>query len=156
MSHTNLRIESWHALIAVVIGAASMAASAAPVAEAPAASAVGRSEAETPVPQTQAWSLPWWRPRHEAKLSEIRAMRAAGKSPQLVFIGDSITQGWEAVGQPVWAQHFARYDALNLGYGGDKTENVLWRLQQGEIDGIAPKVAVLMIGTNNTGDRKDA
>ena len=88
MSHTNLRIESWHALIAVVIGAASMATSAAPAAEAPAASAAGRSEAETPVPQTQAWSLPWWRPRHEAKLSEIRAMRAAKINARISAFAD--------------------------------------------------------------------
>ncbi|WP_431266236.1 platelet-activating factor acetylhydrolase IB subunit [Roseateles chitinivorans] len=155
MNRTTFLLESRRLLMAVAIGATSMAATAAPVAEAPAASAADRSAAETPAAQTLAWTLPWWRPRHEAKLAEVRAMRAAGRSPQLVFIGDSITQGWEAVGQPVWAEHFARHDALNLGFSADKTENVLWRLQQGEIDGIAPKVAVLMIGTNNTGDRRD-
>jgi beta-glucosidase len=155
MNRPKFRIESWRLPIAVAIGAVLMGACAAPVVDTPASSAAARSEAETPAPQTLAWALPWWRPRHEAKLAEIRAMREAGKSPQVVFIGDSITQGWEQAGKAVWAEHFARYDALDLGFAGDKTENVLWRLQQGEIDGIAPKVAVLMIGTNNTGDRND-
>lgn len=157
MNRTRFRIASWRLLITVAIGAVAMAACAgriAPVENAPAASLAGRSEAEIPAQQTAAWTLPWWRPRHEAKLAEVRALRAAGKSPRLVFIGDSITQGWEAAGRAVWADRFARYDALNLGFSADRTEHVLWRLQQGEIDGIAPQVAVLMIGTNNTGDRR--
>jgi len=159
----SLHNKSWHPLIPLVIGAAAMGVSSARAAEVPpadastssAGSTAVRSAAETPAPQTQAWSLPWWRPRHEAKLAAIRELRASGRSPQLVFIGDSITQGWEDAGKAVWAERFAKHDALNLGFGGDKTENVLWRLQQGEIDGIAPKVAVLLIGTNNTGDRGD-
>ncbi|MDH0863337.1 platelet-activating factor acetylhydrolase IB subunit [Mitsuaria sp. GD03876] len=107
-----------------------------------------------PEPQDPA-KAPWWQPRHEAKLAEVRAMRESGRSPKVVFLGDSITQGWENVGKPVWDEAFAGYDALNLGFAGDKTENVRWRLKQGEIDGIAPRVVVLMIGTNNTGDRHD-
>lgn len=58
--------------------------------------------------------------------------------PSMVFIGDSITHGWENVGRPVWDQAFGKYHPLSLEYGGDKTENVLWRLQNGEVDGIAP------------------
>ena len=69
------------------------------------------------------------------------------------MIGDSITQGWEKEGKAVWEKYYADRNAVNLGYGGDRTENVLWRLQHGEVDGINPKVAVLMIGTNNTGHR---
>ncbi len=115
-----------------------------------------RTESVTPSPLLQSWSLDWWMPRHEQKLAEVRARRAAGRNPEVVFIGDSITQGWEDAGKAVWAEYFARHDALALGFGGDHTENVLWRLQHGEIDGIAPKVTVLMIGTNNTGDRQDA
>lgn len=109
----------------------------------------------TPEPLSHAWALAGWLPRHEKKLAEIGTLKAAGKSPKVVFIGDSITEGWENAGRSVWQRYYAKYGALALGFGGDHTENVLWRLRHGEVDGIAPKVAVLMIGTNNTGDRND-
>lgn len=112
-----------------------------------------RTESVTPGPLTQVWALEWWMPRHEKKLEEIRQLKTSGLNSDLVFIGDSITQGWEDAGRKVWDAHFSQHHALDLGFGGDHTENALWRLQHGEIDGIAPKVAVLMIGTNNTGDR---
>ncbi|MFZ2988875.1 GDSL-type esterase/lipase family protein [Ideonella sp.] len=114
-----------------------------------------RTESVTPTPLMESWSMEWWLPRHEKKLAEIRAHREAGREVQVVFIGDSITQGWENEGRAAFERHFARYNAVALGFGGDHTENVLWRLQHGEIDGMAPKVAVLMIGTNNTGDRQE-
>jgi lysophospholipase L1-like esterase len=69
----------------------------------------------------------------------------------LIFIGDSITQGWENAGKNVWAEFYAKRNAVNLGIGGDRTQHVLWRLDHGNIDGINPKLAVLMIGTNNSG-----
>ena len=69
----------------------------------------------------------------------------------VVFIGDSITQGWEGDGQQAWQKHFADLKAVNLGIGGDQTQHVLWRMRNGNLKGIQPKVAVLMIGTNNTG-----
>jgi beta-glucosidase len=68
----------------------------------------------------------------------------------LIFIGDSITQGWEGAGKDAWAKHYAKRNAVNLGIGGDRTQHVLWRLDHGNVDGIAPKLAVLMIGTNNS------
>ncbi|NRF71697.1 1,4-beta-D-glucan glucohydrolase [Aquincola sp. S2] len=114
-----------------------------------------RTESVTPAMLAESWSLDWWRPRHEQKRQEARERIGAGQPPQLVFIGDSITQGWENEGREVWAAHFARYHALNLGFGGDRTENVLWRLQNGALDGLAPKTVVLMIGTNNTGHRAE-
>jgi lysophospholipase L1-like esterase len=112
-----------------------------------------RTESFTPAPQAESFSMDWWMPLHRQKLQEKDRLIAAGTPPQVVFIGDSITQGWENEGRPVWQRHFAPLPALALGFGGDRTENVLWRLQQGEVDGIAPKVAVLMIGTNNSGAR---
>jgi beta-glucosidase len=114
-----------------------------------------RTESVTPAMLNESWSIDWWLPRHQQKLEEKRKLLAAGTPPQIVFIGDSITQGWEKEGREVWQQHYARHHALALGFGGDRTENVLWRLQHGEIDGIAPKVAVLMIGTNNAGHRAE-
>ncbi len=68
----------------------------------------------------------------------------------LLLIGDSITQGWEGAGKDVWAKHYAPRKAVNLGIGGDRTQHVLWRLENGNIEGIKPKLAVLMIGTNNS------
>jgi lysophospholipase L1-like esterase len=73
----------------------------------------------------------------------------AGRAAQLIFIGDSLTQHWESDGKEVWAQYYARRDALNLGLSGDMTQHVLWRLDNGNLDGLEPKVVVLMIGTNN-------
>jgi lysophospholipase L1-like esterase len=106
----------------------------------------------TPDKLNESWSIDWWTPRHEKKLAEAKAL---GKSAQVVFIGDSITEGWEKSGAPVWERYYKPMNGLALGFGGDRTENVLWRLLHGEVDGIAPKVAVLMFGTNNTGHRHE-
>ena len=73
-----------------------------------------------------------------------------------VFIGDSITHGWENAGKETWQKYYAPRNAFNIGFSGDRTEHVLWRLQNGAVDGIAPKVAVMMIGTNNAGHRQEA
>jgi lysophospholipase L1-like esterase len=115
-----------------------------------------RTVSVTPSPLNESWSLDWWMPRHKEKLAEIARRKAAGEPTDLVFIGDSITHNWEKNDKPLWDGFWGKYHALNLGYGGDRTENVLWRLEHGEIDGIAPKVAVMMIGTNNTGHRHEA
>jgi beta-glucosidase len=93
----------------------------------------------------------WWLPRHEDKLAEKSAMERV----DLVFLGDSITQAWEKEGADVWQAYYEARHALNLGFNGDKTENVLWRLAHGEVDNIAPKLLVLLIGTNNSGHRMD-
>jgi len=114
-----------------------------------------RTVSVTPEPLNEAWSLDWWMPRHEQKLREVAERRANGTLPEVVFIGDSITQGWEKEGKDEWARRYARYNALNLGYSGDRTENILWRLEHGEVDGLDPKVVVLMAGTNNTGHRQE-
>ena len=69
----------------------------------------------------------------------------------LVFIGDSITQGWEGRGKEIWQEYYDDRKTINLGIGGDRTEHVIWRLTHGNLANITPKVAVLSIGTNNTG-----
>ncbi len=91
-----------------------------------------------------------WVARHESFLAEARRGEF-----DLVFIGDSITDGWRNRGRQVWDKFYAPRHALNLGIGGDRTQHVLWRIQHGELDGLMPKVVVLMIGTNNTGKEKD-
>ena len=70
---------------------------------------------------------------------------------QLVFLGDSITAGWAGNGKDVWAKAFGSYTPANFGIGGDRTQHVLWRIQNGELENIKPKAVVLMIGTNNSG-----
>ncbi|MDZ7923160.1 MAG: glycoside hydrolase family 3 N-terminal domain-containing protein [Marinagarivorans sp.] len=102
-----------------------------------------RTQSVTPVPQNVYWAADSWMPRHQAIVNN----KAKNKA-QLVMIGDSITQGWEAEGKTVWQKNYAKFNALNLGIGGDRTEHVLWRLQNGELDGVNAKVAVVMIGTN--------
>ncbi|MFT4688175.1 MAG: arylsulfatase A-like enzyme/lysophospholipase L1-like esterase [Limisphaerales bacterium] len=69
----------------------------------------------------------------------------------VVFVGDSITQGWEGRGKDVWKKYYGDKQALNLGIGGDRTEHVIWRLTANNQMGRRAKVAVVMIGTNNTG-----
>ena len=73
----------------------------------------------------------------------------------LLFLGDSITDRWRKKGLPVWEKCYATRHAANFGIDGDRTQNVLWRMENGELDNIKPKVIVLMIGTNNTGEEKD-
>lgn len=77
--------------------------------------------------------------------------RVAEGNVDLVFIGDSITQGWEGAGKGVWAEYYGKRNAVNLGIGGDRTQHVIWRLDNGNFKDITPKAAVIMIGTNNSG-----
>ena len=69
----------------------------------------------------------------------------------VLFLGDSITAGWGG-SKEIWEKSFAAYKPANFGIGGDRTQHVLWRITNGELDGIKPKVCVLMIGTNNSGN----
>ena len=88
----------------------------------------------------------WWKVRHEQKLKAAKKNKV-----DLLFIGDSITHGWENKARKIWQEYYAPRNAFNLGYSGDRTQHVLWRLDNGEMKGMKPKVAVIMIGTNNTG-----
>src|SRR5690606_25128023 len=67
----------------------------------------------------------------------------------LLFVGDSITDGWRIAGQPLWDQHFAPLKPANFGIGGDTTQGVLWRMQNGELEGFKARLIVMMLGTNN-------
>jgi lysophospholipase L1-like esterase len=89
--------------------------------------------------------------RHEAFLQI-----AQRGGVDLLFLGDSITDGWrKEAGKAVWDEHFAPLRAANFGIGGDRTEHVLWRVMNGELTGLSPKAIVLLIGTNNGKDSAD-
>jgi len=91
----------------------------------------------------------WWQAR-QATLNQRASDAAAGEGIDLVFLGDSITHGWERHGAELWQQYYAPRKAINLGIGGDRTQHVLWRLANGNLEGLRPKLAVIMIGTNNS------
>jgi lysophospholipase L1-like esterase len=104
-----------------------------------------------PVTQNRDWRIYDWAERHAACVALMRSGH-----PEIVMLGDSITHFWG--GEPVsgrrtgvaeWDRFFAGRRVVNLGYGWDRTENVLWRITHGEFDHVSPRVVVVMIGTNN-------
>jgi lysophospholipase L1-like esterase len=105
------------------------------------AAAAQDHDAVKPVPRDGNWMK-----RHDSFNERVKKGNV-----DLIFIGDSITQGWEGAGKEAWAKHYGARNAVNLGIGGDRTQHVLWRLDNGNIEGIKPKLAVIMIGTNNSG-----
>lgn len=100
----------------------------------------------------------WWAQRHEAICNSLHGHADA----QLILIGDSITQNYEKANPPdenflpTWRQFYEPRKALNLGFSGDTTTNVLWRLQHGEVSDLHPRVAILLIGTNDTAKQRSA
>ncbi|HNY26060.1 MAG TPA: platelet-activating factor acetylhydrolase IB subunit [Candidatus Sumerlaeota bacterium] len=126
--------------------------------EAPSPESVLKAEQPKPV-KTHSAVTPvsrpdvWWNERHEAILKRLKEGKV-----DLLFIGDSITHSWEKSpthawennGEEIWMKYYAPRHAVNLGFSGDRTQHVLWRLDHGEVDGISPKLAVLMIGSNNS------
>jgi lysophospholipase L1-like esterase len=109
-----------------------------------------RNSAIKPVPRDANWLK-----RHEGFLAEAKK-----GGIDVLFLGDSITDFWRSGnpqrgGKQVWDREFAPLHAANFGISADRTQHVLWRLEHGEVDGLSPKVVVLMIGTNNTGLEAD-
>ena len=94
-----------------------------------------------PVPRTD----DWWQQRHKSMNDRVKQGNV-----DLLCIGDSITHGWESQAA-LWQKYYAKRNAVNLGISGDQTQHVLWRLENGNLEGISPKLAILMIGTNNAG-----
>jgi lysophospholipase L1-like esterase len=112
-------------------------------------------QAENPAePAARTKEYPWmsvasWKERHERMVK-----RAKEGNVDLLFLGDSITEGWG--NNAVWQKAYGSMNAANFGIGGDTTQNVLWRITNGELEGISPKVVVLLIGTNNFGLNGDS
>lgn len=101
--------------------------------------------ATVPVPRDEKWVA-----RHKGFVEIAKAGNV-----DVLFLGDSITDFWRREGLAIWEERFAPLKAANFGISGDRTQHVLWRIENGELDGISPKVVVLMIGTNNTGFERD-
>ncbi len=94
----------------------------------------------------QPWmSLAEWRRRHEKQLRAPHRSRA-----RLVMLGDSITEAW--CESAAFRQALGQHEPLNLGIGGDQTQHVLWRIDHGALDGVAPRAVVILIGVNNLGN----
>ena len=89
----------------------------------------------------------WWANRFLSRHKEIEKLN--GRPVDVVLLGDSIMHFWEWKHPESWAKFTAGRTALNLGYGGDRTQNVIWRIRHGELNGYEAKCVVLMIGTNN-------
>lgn len=110
----------------------------------------GANTALIPTPKLEQDSYDWYA-RHEAVLKAKDQIK-----PEIVMIGDSITHFWAGApeahtqrGPESWRQLFGQRPVLNMGFGWDRTQNVLWRLEHGEFDGLHPRYIVLNIGTNN-------
>jgi beta-glucosidase len=106
------------------------------------APAVYVNTAIIPVPRTD-------RTTNRQALVLQRAKDAPGDY-DIEFIGDSITEGWEGAGRNVWQEFYGKRKCINMGVGGDRTQHVLWRIDNGQLDGIRAKIAIVMIGTNNS------
>jgi lysophospholipase L1-like esterase len=107
------------------------------------------------------WELPADQPVFRTDANSLVAhsqLLAKAKQPgiDVYFEGDSITRRWGAVDYPDllanWKQNFFGWNAADFGWGGDRTQNILWRLESGELEGVNPKVVILLAGTNNVGD----
>jgi beta-glucosidase len=99
----------------------------------------------TPAPSTFDWAVSWWMPRHEAVGARLKQGHVS-----MLFIGNSITHGWENTGKKIWDRYYAPREAVNMGFGGDWTQHVLWRLDHSDLEAVSPKLAVVLIGTNNS------
>ena len=104
---------------------------------------------------TDRLSESWWAGRHKAVLEAVKAH----PDTPLLLLGDSITNNYDKANPPdenfypIWKQFYERRKALNLGFSGDTTANLRWRIDHGEVEGLHPKAVVLLIGTNNTSSR---
>ena len=150
-SKTLTKKVSFQAAVAVVIAfCAATAFGAAQKAQPPyEATAVGKLESRTK-DKTRCPGIfgdYWWANRFLDRHLQVEKLK--GKTVDIVLLGDSIMHFWEWKHPASWRKLTEGRTVLNLGYGGDRTENVIWRIQHGELDGYKARNIVLMIGTNN-------
>lgn len=133
------------------LSVSAVAQSAAPSATAaPAAPAAAPAVAAAPTLVDASAAIPKTGSERFFKLHEEFLARAKSGPIGVLFLGDSITEGWKKAPH-IWDHYFGKYQPANFGIGGDQTQHVIWRIENGELDGINPKAVVLMIGTNNSG-----
>lgn len=115
------------------------------------ASALTLAQAAQPAARPDASAAIEKKDKDGAFLKKHESFLARGKEGPIgvLFLGDSITAGWVKAPE-VWNEYYGKYQPANFGIGGDQTQHVIWRIENGELDGIKPKVVVLMLGTNNT------
>lgn len=138
--------------LAIMFAGAALQPATAPAPPKPAAVAKPNSAVE-PVSKS---NEEWWKKLNES--FDARAKEGAEKGDiDVIFLGDSITFGWRNEGAKVWDEYYGKRHAVNFGIGGDRTQHVLWRVLNGNLDGLArpkaghaPRLVVLMIGTNNS------
>jgi len=85
--------------------------------------------------------------------TNARAQKLAD-SIHLIFDGDSITDAWQGRGKKIWTDRYAKFGAFDFAISGDRTQHLLWRLSQGQVDHLHPRLVAVMIGTNNLGNRE--
>ena len=135
------------ATLAVAVQLNSLAQTNAPAASLVNAMVAHKNLAIIPVPRTGSIT--------NRQTLVLERAKAAPGDYDIEFIGDSITQSWETRGSNVWNQYYGHRKVINMGVSGDATQHVLWRFENGQLDGIKAKVAVVMIGTNNSNKNKD-
>jgi beta-glucosidase len=102
--------------------------------------------AVVPVQLTIPQVASWYGPRLKAVDERLKQGNA-----DMLFIGDSITNGWDNTGKEVWDKYYGPRKAVNMGFGWDRTQHALWRVEHADFNNVKPTLAVIMIGTNNSG-----
>ena len=142
----NIRPLASALLCAVLLPFASAQTPAAPAATPIPATAVATPKADASAAIEKKDTNGAFRKAHDSFLARGKAGPVG-----LLFLGDSITAGWTKAPH-IWENAFGKFQPANFGIGGDRTQHVIWRIENGELEGLTPKVTVLMIGTNNSGD----
>ena len=131
-------------LLAVFAGLSLLVLTLPPQVGAAESAVVAQSIGQTPIQRDKEY--PWMSIERWKSMVAAQEARASQGNVDLMFVGDSITEGWK---EPLWSTYFGQFHPANFGVGGDHTGNLLWRLQQAPLRQLHPKTIVLLIGVNN-------
>jgi len=104
-----------------------------------------------PVPTPEPSTLNWWMPKQEAV-----KQRLLQGNVDLLFLGNSIVDDFDEAGKEYWERYYAPRNSVNMGFSGDSTQHLLWRINDCNFGNISPKLSIIMIGTNNIGHNTNA